>query len=367
MKKIFSALIALCMVLSMTAFAATDAKIKITATDAEGNEITEAEVGDVIAFTVSTTGDTTGLIYAGCAIGFNFNADELSFDEDSFDSDYSFNGACAASVADSGDIITFQNSPNGANKNDAKTYYNNADGLKGEFIIGYVEATVLEGAKGKTIKFEKNEDTKMTYAAIKESTVKKITFENKENITDIETLPVITVKGDDPTPTPDPDPTPSEPTVTKPTDANTDNGGIVADKVKVGDNYVIAPIAPIGKKVVVKDASGTPITPNKKGEYTFTGDVEVTFEDDAATVITYVIPMSEIYAEGELGIAAFGKGTIAGDYGIKFVGNGFDADVPAKGNFGGIFAVELEDATAGDYTAQAYINGVYGNSVEFTK
>lgn len=369
MKKVFSALLALCMVLSMTAFAATDAKIDVTATDANGDVVTEAAVGDVITFTVKTTGDTTGLVYAGAGIGFKFDPTQLSFDEDTADSDFSFNGSCGVSVADSGDIVTFQLAPNPTNKNDAGVYFKNADDLKGAFVIGSIEATILDGAKGKTIKFEAG-DVSMTYAEIKESTAKKVSFQNSEDVETVNSIPTITVKGDDPTP--------EKPVISvDPSNPVTgENNGIVDINTNAETGaYSVKVKAPIGKKAVIY-LNGVAQTGSEiSGTATADTTIKVAYEDVEDEVITYVVPMSSIYGAEETGIAAFGKGTIAEGvaYGIKFGGlTGTYKDItdykfPAKGNVGGIFGVEVKDAPAGDYTAQAYVGDTMGAAISFTK
>lgn len=369
MKKVFSALLALCMVLSMTAFAATDAKIDVTATNANGDVVTEAAVGDVITFTVKTTGDTTGLVYAGAGIGFKFDPTQLSFNEDTADSDFSFNGSCGVSVADSGDIVTFQLAPNPTNKNDAGVYFKNADDLKGAFVIGSIEATILDGAKGKTIKFEAG-DVSMTYAEIKESTAKKVSFKNSEDVETVNSIPTITVKGDDPTP--------SKPVITlDPSNPVTgENNGIVDIHTTAETGaYSVKVTAPIGKKAVIYINGEAQTGSEIAGTATKDITIKVEYVDVTDEVITYVVPMSSIYG-AEDGIAAFGKGTIDGsvEYGIKFGGltgeyKGItDYKFPAKDNVGGIFGVEVKDAPAGvDYTAQAYVGDKTGTKISFTK
>lgn len=366
MKKVFSALLALCMVLSMTAFAATDAKIDVTATDANGDVVTEAAVGDVITFTVKTTGDTTGLVYAGAGIGFKFDPTQLSFNEDTADSDFNFNGSCGVSVADSGDIVTFQLAPNPTNKNDAGVYFKNADDLKGAFVIGSIEATILDGAKGKTIKFEAG-DVSMTYAEIKESTAKKVSFQNSEDVETVNSIPTITVKGDDPTP--------EKPVISvDPSNPTTGVNNGVVDIVKNDETgaYSVNVKAPIGKKAVIYlngvAQAGTEIS----GTATADTTIKVEYVDDDAAVITYPI----VYQDADCAVV-FGKGTIAeGDkYGIKVTDTtGASKAKEATVNASGIFGVQFNYVNAagktapnGTYKAQAFVNDVYGAEISFTK
>ena len=154
-----------------------------------------------------------------------------------------------------------------------------------------------------------------------------------------------------------------------------ENSGIVDINTNAETGaYSVKVTAPIGKKAVIYidgvATSGSAIS----GTATKATTIKVAYEDVTDEVITYVVPMSSIYG-AEDGIAAFGKGTIAEgvEYGIKFGGltgtyKGItDYKFPAKGNVGGIFGVEVKDAPAGNYTAQAYVGDAMGAAIDFTK
>lgn len=169
---------------------------------------------------------------------------------------------------------------------------------------------------------------------------------------------------------------PAAPTVSKPTD------GIVGDIVLTlieGDRYSWSlPVkAPIGKVAYVSDGSQSwPVSDDKAVGITSPGaTLTVSYEDSSATVITYIVPIADVYGNNN-GIVAFGKGTISEDdeYGIKFGGleldkytSHTDGKFPATGNVNGIFGVEIKDAPKGSYTAQAYVGDQTGNTVNIIK
>ena len=154
------------------------------------------------------------------------------------------------------------------------------------------------------------------------------------------------------------------------------NNGVV-DIVKNDETgaYSVKVKAPIGKKAVIYLNGEAQTGSEISGTATADTTIKVEYVDVADEVITYVVPMSNIYGAEETGIAAFGKGTIAEGvaYGIKFGGlTGTYKDItdykfPAKGNVGGIFGVEVKDAPAGAYTAQAYVGDTMGAAISFTK
>lgn len=154
-----------------------------------------------------------------------------------------------------------------------------------------------------------------------------------------------------------------------------ENNGIVDINTNTETGaYSVKVTAPIGKKAVIYiDGVAVPGA-EASGTATKETTIKVAYEDVTDEVITYVVPMSSIYG-AEDGIAAFGKGKIAEgvEYGIKFGGlkaeyKGItDYKFPAKGNVGGIFGVEVKDAPAGDYTAQAYVGDAMGAPIDFKK
>ena len=154
-----------------------------------------------------------------------------------------------------------------------------------------------------------------------------------------------------------------------------ENSGIVDINTNAETGaYSVKVTAPIGKKAVIYIDGVAQTGSEIAGTATKATTIKVAYEDVTDEVITYVVPMSSIYG-AEDGIAAFGKGTIAEgvEYGIKFGGlkgeyKGItDYKFPAKGNVGGIFGVEVKDAPAGDYTAQAYVGDAMGAAISFTK
>ncbi len=359
MKKIFSALVALSMILSMTAFAATNAKLSVTAS------ATSVKAGDEITFTVKSTGDKDMSFY-GATIKFEYDETQLSIDKDSFAADVKLSGMAAVSTSTG--TVTIQNSPKAAD--DAANYL--AGKLKGELMIGQFKATVLDTAVvGSTIKFniKAKQGVNVTYADVVEngSTIKAT---NQSRITAIESMPeAIKVVGDDPEP--------SKPVITiDPSNPTTgENNGIV-DVTKNDETgaYSVKVTAPIGKKAVIYINDVAQAGSEISGTATEDTTIKVVYEDVTDDVITYVVPMSSIYG-ADLGIAAFGKGTIAegAEYGIKFGGlkaeyKGItDYKFPATANVGGIFGVEVKDAPAGSYTAQAYVGDATGAEISFEK
>lgn len=154
-----------------------------------------------------------------------------------------------------------------------------------------------------------------------------------------------------------------------------ENNGIVDINTNAETGaYSVKVTAPIGKKAVIYIDGVAQTGSEIAGTATKETTIKVAYEDVTDEVITYVVPMSSIYG-AEDGIAAFGKGTIAEgvEYGIKFGGlkgeyKGItDYKFPATGNVGGIFGVEVKDAPAGDYTAQAYVGDAMGAAISFTK
>ena len=154
-----------------------------------------------------------------------------------------------------------------------------------------------------------------------------------------------------------------------------ENNGIVDINTNAETGaYSVKVTAPIGKKAVIYIDGVAQTGSEIAGTATKETTIKVAYEDVTDEVITYVVPMSSIYG-AEDGIAAFGKGTIAEGvaYGIKFGGlTGTYKDItdykfPATGNVGGIFGVEVKDAPAGDYTAQAYVGDAMGAAISFTK
>lgn len=359
MKKIFSALVALSMILSMTAFAATNAKLSVTAS------ATSVKAGDEIIFTVKSTGDGDMSFY-GATIKFEYDETQLAIDKGSFAADIKLSGMAAVST--SAGTVTIQNSPKAAD--DAANYI--AGKLKGNFMIGQFKATVLDTAvAGSTIKFnvKAKQGVNVTYANVVESGT-SIKAMNQSRITSIDSMPeAIIVAGDDPTP--------SKPVITlDPSNPVTgENNGIVDINTNAETGaYSVKVTAPIGKKAVIYINGEAQTGSEIAGTATKDITIKVAYEDVTDEVITYVVPMSSIYGAAD-GIAAFGKGTIAEgvEYGIKFGGlTGTYKDItdykfPAKGNVGGIFGVEVKDAPAGNYTAQAYVDDAMGAAIDFTK
>ena len=152
------------------------------------------------------------------------------------------------------------------------------------------------------------------------------------------------------------------------------NGNIVIDTNTETGAYSVKVTAPIGKTpIIVIDGTEIPGA-EYSGTATKETKIAVKYEDITADVVTYVVPMSSIYGEKD-GIVAFGKGTIAegDDFGIIFGGiKEENVKLSAKertteGAVKDIFGVEVQEATAGEYTAQAYIGANVGEEISFTK
>ena len=182
----------------------------------------------------------------------------------------------------------------------------------------------------------------------------------------------------------------SEPTFTAYTPDEPDKPSFVIpeDSEKTGENngivdintntetgaYSVKVTAPIGKKAVIYIDGVAQTGSEISGTATKETTIKVAYEDVTDEVITYVVPMSSIYG-AEDGIAAFGKGTIAegDDFGIIFGGVKEDkVTLSAKDRtkpdaVKDIFGVEVKDAPAGKYTAQAYIGANVGEEISFTK
>ena len=152
------------------------------------------------------------------------------------------------------------------------------------------------------------------------------------------------------------------------------NGNIVIDTNTETGAYSVKVTAPIGKTpIIVIDGKEIPGA-EYSGTATKETKIAVKYEDITADVVTYVVPMSSIYGEKD-GIVAFGKGTIAegDDFGIIFGGIKEEKvklsakERTTEGAVTDIFGVEVQEATAGKYTAQAYIGANVGEEISFTK
>ena len=353
MKKIISIVAVFCMLISMTAFAATtDAVVSMSA------DKTTAKAGETITYTVSITADSTGYGLSNAALALYYDPAKIEFDTSSIvylEGNAKYNK------------MQFTNKPNTTTPTDTFIQLQcTASKASGDsFVVGAVDifkftGTVKEGATGK-IDFR-----------IKTSTFKVSDYNTTSisaTLPKITNLPEVVIAGDDPTP--------SKPVITlDPSNPVTgENNGIVDINTNAETGaYSVKVTAPIGKKAVIY-IDGV-AQPGSEIADTATKDItiKVAYEDVTDEVITYVVPMSSIYG-AEDGIAAFGKGTIAEgvEYGIKFGGltgtyKGItDYKFPATGNVGGIFGVEVKDAPAGDYTAQAYVGDAMGAAIDFTK
>lgn len=353
MKKIISIVAVFCMLISMTAFAATtDAVVSMSA------DKTTAKAGETITYTVSITADSTGYGLSNAALALYYDPAKIEFDTSSI---VYLEGKATYNK------MQFTNKPNATTPTDTFIQLQcTASKASGDsFVVGAVDifrftGTVKEGATGK-IDFR-----------IKTSTF-KVSDYNKTSISATLpkiTLPEVVIAGDDPTP--------SKPVITlDPSNPVTgENNGIVDINTNAETGaYSVKVKAPIGKKAVIYLNGEAQTGSEISGTATADTTIKVEYVDVADEVITYVVPMSSIYGAEETGIAAFGKGTIAEGvaYGIKFGGlTGTYKDItdykfPAKGNVGGIFGVEVKDAPAGAYTAQAYVGDTMGAAISFTK
>lgn len=344
MKKILSALIALGMMLSMTAFAANTAKLSMTA------DKSTAKVGEQITYTISISKEDDNKLFTASTVVLSYPTDKIAINE----------GAVLAPF-DSYKTHKFQDNAKSGRftmqiMGDTSGDPDSIVALDEAKTLCTFKATVKEGATG-DITFTINS----AY-----STVAPTAMGAKERTDGIE-LPTVTIVGDEP----------SKPVITlDPSNPVTgENNGIVDINTDAETGaYSVKVTAPIGKKAVIyingEAQTGTEIS----GTATADTAIKVEYVDVTDEVITYVVPMSSIYGAAD-GIAAFGKGTIAEgvEYGIKFGGlTGTYKDItdykfPAQGNVGGIFGVEVKDAPAGDYTAQAYVGDTMGAAISFTK
>ena len=351
MKKIFSALVALSMVLSMTAFAATNAKINVTA------DKTSVKADDLITFTITSTGDGD-MSYYGGTIKFEYDETQLSIDTSSFATDVRLNGA--AGVSTSTGTVTIQNSPKASDSTDMDNYA--AGKLKGTFKIGEFKARVLNTAvPGATIKFnvKATKGVNVTYANVTVGAT--LSASGNSKITTIASMPdAITVASEESAGI-----TESFPTT------GAAGQGLVDKSVDEAGNYDIVAKAPIGKKAVIT-VDGAVVASGHIYKGKPSTSVKVEFVDDDATVITYPI----VYQDADCAVV-FGKGTIAeGDkYGIKVTDTtGFSKEKEATVNVGGIFGIQFNYVNAvgktapnGTYKAQAFVGSEYGEEITFTK
>lgn len=347
MKKILSALIALGMMLSMTAFAANTAKLSMTA------DKSTAKVGEQITYTISISKEDDNKLFTASTVVLSYPTDKIAIDEGAVLAPFdSYKTHKFQDVAKSG-RFTMQIMGDTSGNPDSIVALDEAK------TLCTFKATVKEGATG-DITFTINS----AY-----STVAATAMGAKERTDGIE-LPTVAIVGDDPTP--------SKPVITlDPSNPVTgENNGIVDINTDAETGaYSVKVTAPIGKKAVIYLNGEAQATTEISGTATADTTIKVEYVDVADEVITYVVPMSSIYGAEETGIAAFGKGTIAEGvaYGIKFGGlTGTYKDItdykfPAKGNVGGIFGVEVKDAPAGNYTAQAYVGDAMGAAIDFTK
>lgn len=354
MKKIFSSLIVLCMMLSMTTLAA-EATLSMEA------DKTTVKPGDTIKFTVKVSEEKDNKLISAANIVFNYPEDKLEItSNDIVFPDYEYTNTKRVITAAKGTTSAFVTVQNNAKKGDDEY-------VSGAKVVATITAKVKADATG---------DIEIAEKKAGSSAVTFITLDENGSPTKgekvfITTMPgKITIKGDDPTP--------SKPVITlDPSNPVTgkDSGIVDINTNAETGAYSVKVTAPIGKKAVIyingEAQTGTEIS----GTATADTAIKVEYVDVTDEVITYVVPMSSIYG-AEDGIAAFGKGTITEgvEYGIKFGGltgeyKGItDYKFPAKDNVGGIFGVEVKDAPAGvDYTAQAYVGDKTGTKISFTK
>ena len=336
MKKLFSALVILCMFVSTTAFALTSDAVATFEADK-----TTAKVGDVINFSIKVSADSNGAAISGAALSLKYDSTLMSINtaEGTYGTVTGYTGSQRISVSGTGTTKTL-------------VLQNNASTAKGDVLLtGQQTLFTFKGvalAAGK-ISFKANGIPAITLC---DPTVTTDTYRAT-----FATLPEITVTADEGI-------TEEYPTT------GAAGQGLVDKSVDEAGNYNIVAKAPIGKKAVIT-VDGT-VVPGRKYNGKPSTSVKVEFVDDTATVITYPI----VYQDDDCAVV-FGKGTIAeGDkYGIQVTDTtGASKDKEAKANVDGIFGVRFNyvnagghTATNGTYKAKAFVNDVYGEEITFTK
>lgn len=348
MKKILSALVVLGMFLSTTAFALTSDAVATFEADK-----TTVKVGEEVTFAIKISADSNGAVISGAALTLTYDSTMMEIDpaNGTYGTVTNYTGSQRIAVSGTGETKTLM-------------LQNNGSAAKGDvFVSG---AQTLFTFKAKALKegsftFGKRGTPAITVCdPVRTTDTYRATFAS---------FPTVAIVGDDPTP--------SKPVITlDPSNPVTgENNGIVDINTNAETGaYSVKVTAPIGKKAVIYIDGEAQTGSEIAGTATKDITIKVAYEDVTDEVITYVVPMSSIYG-AEDGIAAFGKGTIAEgvEYGIKFGGlkgeyKGItDYKFPATGNVGGIFGVEVKDAPAGDYTAQAYVGDAMGAAIGFTK
>lgn len=350
MKKILVSLMALCMMLSMTTFAAT-------ATLSMEADKTTVAPGDTITFTVRVSEEADNKKISAANIVFNYPEDKLEItSSDIAFPDYEYTNTKRVVTAAKGTTSAYVTVQNNFKTGD-DTY------VSGAHVIATIKAKVKVGATGDiTIVGKTATSASVSFVSVDDAGVAS----KAEKITTMTYPGTITIKSEE------------KPSFVIPEDSEKtgENNGIVDINTNAETGaYSVKVTAPIGKKAVIYIDGVAQTGSEIAGTATKATTIKVAYEDVEDEVITYVVPMSSIYGAEETGIAAFGKGTIAEGvaYGIKFGGlTGTYKDItdykfPAKGNVGGIFGVEVKDAPAGDYTAQAYVGDTMGAAISFTK
>ena len=348
MKKILSALVVLGMFLSTTAFALTSDAVATFEADK-----TTVKVGEEVTFAIKISADSNGAVISGAALTLTYDSTMMEIDpaNGTYGTVTNYTGSQRIAVSGTGETKTLM-------------LQNNGSAAKGDvFVSG---AQTLFTFKAKALKegsftFGKRGTPAITVCdPVRTTDTYRATFAS---------FPTVAIVGDDPTP--------SKPVITlDPSNPVTgENNGIVDINTNAETGaYSVKVTAPIGKKAVIYIDGEAQTGSEIAGTATKDITIKVAYEDVTDEVITYVVPMSSIYGEKD-GIVAFGKGTIAegDDFGIIFGGIKEEKvklsakERTTEGAVTDIFGVEVQEATAGKYTAQAYIGANVGEEISFTK
>lgn len=342
MKKFISIIAVLCMFMSMTTFAATDAVFTMKALGADDKEITTVKKGDVIKFSFDVTADSHGYGVNAASINLTYDNSLLKIDcvKDDEAADNGI-GTLTSQIYEGG---------NGFQIFDEGYFLisllrGSATKKYGPANIATFEATVI-GESG-TISFGK---TVGTVTMMGSTAAKKGTA-------NLSVMPTIKIVGDEPAGITEEYPT-----------TGAAGQGLVDKSVDEEGNYDIVAKAPIGKKAVIT-VDGAVVASGHiyKGKPSTSVKVEFV-DDDDYSVITYPIIYKGVIEGTTEGVVVFGKGTIdeGDEYGIKLTKGEKSTKYKAGFNAAGIFGVAFIDGE-GEYTAQAYVNDATGRVVSFTK
>ena len=338
MKKLFSALVVLCMFISTTAFAfETDAVATFEA------DKTTVKVGETVNFAIKVSADSNGALVNGSALTLKFDSTMMEIDAANITTGtITTYTRVIKRVSGTGDTKTLMLQNNGVTSSGDTL-------LSGEQTMFTFKAKALKAGTFTFTKVGKPGVTMSNPAAISETKLLEVA------------MPTITITADEPAGITEEYPT-----------TGAAGQGLVDKKVDEDGTYHINAKAPIGKKAVITiDGSALPEVGHIYNGKPSTS-VKVEFVDDDATVITYPI----VYQDTNCAVI-FGKGTIGAEdkYGIKVAPEGGAYKTKeAIANADGIFGVKFdyvnkngEIAPDGTYTAKAFVGETDGAEISFTK